>query len=88
MAYRRAIHRACDRAFPAPEGLEGDPLRQWKSKHRWSPNRLRHTAATRIREQFGLDGAQAILGHAHARVTEVYGELNIAKATEIARQIG
>jgi integrase len=26
-AYRKAIHRACDRAFPAPEGMEGDKLK-------------------------------------------------------------
>ncbi len=49
MSYRRSIHRA----FPAPDGTEGKTLRRWKSEHRWSPNRLRHTKATQVREQFG-----------------------------------
>ncbi len=88
MSYRRAIHRACDWAFPAPEGLDGEQLRKWRSTHRWSPHRLRHTKATQIREQYGLDGAQVVLGHAHARVTEIYRELNVAKAVQIAREVG
>jgi len=88
MAYRRAIHRACDRAFPPPEGLDEKARQKWKSDHRWGPNRLRHTAATKVRQEYGLDGAQAILGHAHARVTEVYSELNKEKAVEIAKRLG
>jgi site-specific recombinase XerC len=36
----------------------------------------------------GLDGAQAILGHKNARVTEVYSELNTAKAVATARMLG
>ena len=72
VSYRRAIHRASDRA--------GVP--------RWSPNQLRHAAATSVRQQFGLDAAQAVLGHRHARVTEIYGELNLAKAAEVARRLG
>lgn len=70
--YRRAITRACKRA-----GVE-----------HWSPNRLRHAAATQVRERYGLDGCQSLLGHSHARVSEVYAELSTAKAVEIARQLG
>jgi integrase len=87
-AYRRAIERACDRAFPVPEELTGKAKRTWQHEHRWTPHRLRHTAGTTVREMFGLDGAQAILGHKNARVTEVYSELNTAKAIEIARKLG
>ncbi len=71
-SYRRAIERACDRADIA----------------RWTPHRLRHTAGTVVREQFGLDASQAILGNKHARVAEIYSELSMAKAAEVARQIG
>jgi len=71
-SYRRAIHRACDKA-----GIE-----------RWSPNRLRHTAATEIRREFGLEAAQVILGHSQANVTQVYAERDFAKGLEVARQIG
>ncbi|MHB8971035.1 MAG: tyrosine-type recombinase/integrase [Pirellulaceae bacterium] len=87
-AYRRAIERACDRAFPAPEELDGKARRKWQHDHRWTPHRLRHTAGGNVREKYGLDGAQAILGHKNARVTEVYSELNTAKAVEIARKLG
>lgn len=71
-SYRRAIERACARA--------GVPV--------WTPHRLRHTAGSNVRAQYGLDGAQAVLGHKNARVTEVYSELNISKAIEIARKLG
>ncbi|MCA9261283.1 MAG: tyrosine-type recombinase/integrase [Planctomycetales bacterium] len=71
-SYRRAIHRACDAA--------GVP--------RWSPNRLRHAAATQVRKQFGLEAAQLLLGHAQADVTEIYAERDTARAVEIARIVG
>jgi len=54
----------------------------------WHPHQLRHTFATLVRRQFGLDGAQVALGHTHADVTQTYAEVNLNKAVEIARQIG
>jgi integrase len=59
----------------------------WK-KHRWSPNQLRHTAATEIRSQFGLEASQIILGHSNADVTQVYAARDLAKGIEVARMIG
>ena len=79
-SYRRAIHRAVDLANRERNG--NDPL------PRWSPNRLRHSAATEIRKQFGLEAAQVTLGHAHAAVTQVYAERDLKLATEVARKIG
>ena len=32
----------------------------------WHPNQLRHNAATRLRREFGLDMARAVLGHSSA----------------------
>jgi len=87
-SYRRAIHRACDRAFPAPDGTEGDDLRKWQSGRRWSPNQLRHAAATEVRREFGLEAAQVILGHSQANVTQVYAERDMAKGLEVAAKIG
>jgi integrase len=89
-AYRRAIHRACDKAFPAPADMTADfrTLAAWQREHRWSPNRLRHAAATEIRRKFGLEAAQTILGHANMRTTEFYAERDLAKAMEIARSVG
>ena len=71
-SYRRAIVRACDKA-----GID-----------RWSPNRLRHSAATEIRRRFGLEAAQVALGHSNADVTQIYAERDFSKAAEIARQVG
>ncbi len=105
-SYRRAVHNACDKAFPAPEPLGQRPgeseaarrrrltdtqlgeLKAYQSAQRWSPNQLRHTSATTIRKQFGLEGAQVILGHAKADVTQIYAERDAEKAREVARQIG
>ena len=71
-SYRQAIHYACDRA--------GVP--------KWSPNQIRHSVGTIVREKFGLESAQVVLGHARADVTETYAEANRQKAAEIAKQIG
>jgi integrase len=71
-SYRRAVERAAERA-----GVE-----------HWTPQRLRHTKATDIRKDFGLDAAQAVLGHRGAKVTEVYAELDTAKAVQVALKIG
>jgi integrase len=71
-SYRRAIHRAADKAGLSP----------------WSPNRLRHSAATEIRKRFGLEAAQVTLGHAAADVTQVYAERDLAKAASVMAQVG
>lgn len=89
-AYRRAIHRACDRAFPAPPEIVCDraKLAAWQSEHRWSPNQLRHTAATEFRKRFGLEAAQTALGHARADVTQMYAERDYALAAQVASVVG
>lgn len=89
-SYRRAIHRGCDRAFPAPAETKTNPakLEAWRSAHRWSPNRLRHSAATEIRKRFGLEAAQVVLGHSAADVTQVYAERDFALAARVAREVG
>jgi integrase len=71
-AYRRSIARACQAA--------GIPA--------WSPYRLRHARATEIRRLFGLDAVQSVLGHAHARTSEIYASVDVSRAMEIQRQIG
>jgi integrase len=71
-SYGHAVAKACDRA--------GVP--------RWAPNQLRHNAATRLRKEFGLDVARAVLGHSSPVVTEVYAELDGAKAAEAMERVG
>ena len=71
-SYRKAIERACTKA----------------DVPRWTPHRLRHNAATRIRKEFGLEAAQILLGHAQADVTQIYAEVDHAKAIKVAEEIG
>lgn len=71
-SYNRAIRRACEKA-----GVEA-----------WTPNQLRHTAATEIRARFGLESAQTVLGHTTANMTERYAEKNQAAGAAVARAIG
>ncbi len=70
--YCRAVKRGCLRAEV--------PV--------WTPNQLRHTAATFIRETYGLEAAKIILGHHSAVTTEIYAEKDAKIAKNIMREIG
>ena len=54
----------------------------------WSPNRLRHAAATAVRKSHGLEGAQILLGHASADVTQVYAERDHELGRRVAAEVG
>ena len=65
-----------------------EELVKWQREHRWHPNRLRHSFATRTRRDYGLEAAQVLLGHSKADVTQVYAERNLDLAVSVAAQIG
>lgn len=71
-AYRKAVQRVC-RKLKLPV---------------WSPNQLRHTAATAIRKLYGLEAAQVICGHAQADITQVYAERDLQLALRVASEVG
>ena len=71
-SYGRAIAYACTKAKVAT----------------WSPNQLRHAAATRLRELEGIETASVLLGHKSLDVTQVYAEASTKKAFEVARKYG
>ena len=54
----------------------------------WTPNQLRHAAATRIRRELGLDAARVVLGHSSAAMTEIYAELDKEKALKVMGKLG
>lgn len=54
----------------------------------WAPNRLRHSAATRLRREEGIEAARVVLGHARAAVTEVYAEVDHERARAIMARHG
>ncbi len=63
-------------------------VKGWQRNHHWHPNQLRHTFATRVRKQHGLEAAQVLLGHARADVTQVYAEKNVELAAAVVAKIG
>ncbi len=63
-------------------------LKAWDTAHAWHPNRLRHSFATQVRREHGLEAAQVLLGHSRADVTQVYAERDVKKAQDVARKIG
>ena len=68
---------------------EREELGAWRTVHRWHPYQLRHTAATLIRRQFGLEAAQLALGHSSALVTEaVYAERDHEKVELVMLKCG
>jgi integrase len=54
----------------------------------WHPHRLRHSAATNIRKEFGLDAARACLGQSGLGVANDYAELDAEKAREVMERVG
>jgi integrase len=71
-SYAVAIARACEKA---------------RVPH-FHPHQIRHTKATEIRREAGLDAARAVLGHRSPRITEVYAEIDVNKAAEVMEQLG
>jgi integrase len=72
VSYASAVARACEAA---------------KVDH-WSPNQLRHTFATAVREDFGAEAAQHLLGHSRLSTTELYAEKSRSLASDVVSQIG
>ena len=70
--YNLAIRRACKAA-----GVE-----------RWHPHQLRHLAASKMRKLAGLDGAQAVLGHASVQATQIYAQRNEELARKVMADVG
>jgi integrase len=88
-SYRRAIVRACRRAFPAPADLSPSEQKHWAADHAWSPNQLRHAAATKICNRFeSLLAAKETLGHSTIRVTEIYAKPSLELAKRAMREMG
>lgn len=71
-SYAQAIRRAAIAAKLAP----------------WSPNRLRHTALTRIRKEAGLDAARGVAGHQRVETTQIYAERDYEQTMTLMRRIG
>ena len=71
-SYRKAIERACNKA--------GVPI--------YRPNQLRHSLATRLRREFGLEATGAVLGHSDLATSQIYAEKDAALAKTVMSKIG
>ena len=71
-SYYNAIRRTC-RRLDVPH---------------WTPNQLRHAAATRIRRECGIEVARTLLGHTDISTTEIYAERDAAAARAAAMAHG
>jgi integrase len=85
-SYCRAVARGVKLANKAAKKA-GSEIAADVVKH-WHPNQLRHSVATAIRRQYGIEAAQVCLGHSKANTTEIYAERDFALAARIMREVG
>ncbi len=65
-----------------------EELKIWRKEHHWHPHQLRHSAATELRKEFGLETARIILGHKSAEITETYAERDQQLAIDAMMRMG
>ena len=71
-AYGKAVMHGCDAA--------GIP--------RWTPNQLRHLAASELRKQYGIEITRAVLGHSCLSTSEIYAEVDQGVVMKIMTERG
>lgn len=81
-SYYRAIQRAIERVNADLEKAGSKPLEPW------FPHQLRHSKGQEVREVYGIEGAQAHLGHDSMEATELYSARRLELAKQIARETG
>jgi integrase len=67
------------------QGIEADKM---DLIPHWHPHQLRHNAATNLRREHGIEVARIILGHRSPAITEVYAEVDHARAIDVMAQVG
>jgi integrase len=76
-SYRNAVLHAITKGNKVQPDNEQIPY--------WCPYQIRHTAATAMERESGLDEAQALLDHASAQTTKRYSHARLQKMKELAR---
>ena len=77
-SYRQAVEYAVNRGNKTLPEEEQIPS--------WTPYQIRHTAATAMEEESGLDEAQTLLDHSSAQTTKRYAHARLKKLKELARK--
>lgn len=63
-------------------------IRAWRREHRFHPHQLRHSFATRVRREHGIEAAKILLGHKGLDMTLRYAEDDRGTAHSVAAKIG
>lgn len=87
-SFGRAIAKACQKADAAAHKARPDVPADVVLVPHWHPHQLRHSAATDMRRQFGIESARTVLGHASTITTEVYAMKDLNMAREIMATVG
>jgi integrase len=83
---RRSYYQAIQRAVAQANAVrDGQGLCALPS---WGPLQLRHTAATQIQAQFGLETARVILGHSRVETTQIYAARDLDRAAQAMAKVG
>lgn len=85
-AVRRAIHK--ENALRAAFNVGKKKSEQLSIIPLWTPHQLRHSVGTEVREEFGVEAAQAMLGHAKIDSTQLYSRRRQKLAEDVARKRG
>lgn len=81
-AVRKAVARVITKLNKERANEELPPLAAWH------PHQLRHSAATRLKRDFGREVAQTVLGHAKPDMTDLYAERDLTAARRVVATIG
>jgi integrase len=79
-SYRKAVKHAIKAANKGKKDDQKIP--------EWTVYQLRHSAATNIAEELGLDVARAVLGHRSLKITAIYAKEDIKKIAQKYKRIG
>lgn len=81
-SYAQAIQRAIKRVNAKRAKEKLDPIQEW------TPHQLRHSRGHETRERYGVEAAQAILGHDTLDATQIYSARRLELAKQVARETG
>jgi integrase len=87
-SYEHAIAQACKKADARAHQDHSEIAKKQNLVPHWHPNQLRHSKATEIRREAGLDAARAVLGHRSPAVTEIYAEIDLGRAMDVMAKLG
>jgi integrase len=79
---RKAIHRAVREANRERAKKGEQPIALW------NPYQIRHSVASRLRKEYGLEMVRCLLGHSSAEMSEWYAEVDLEKARRVMEEAG